>query len=156
MSLYNHKVTFGGVDVSDFLRDFRFTLDEPKRVADNPHAPGTLEHKDWEYANVHLPRQSPHSAERERATAIADERIARLKAARSGGLASRTFAYGKTVDDLMAFIESDRGPLVDDFADGEYRTGGVVGLDEMRRYVYGLKFDWPSAPRVQSLLGGIA
>ena len=66
MSLYhsNPKVTWSGIDLSDFIRDFRFTLDEPKRVADNPHAPGTPEHKDWETVNVHLPR-SHELAERD-------------------------------------------------------------------------------------------
>ena len=158
MSFYGNpsKVTYGGVDLSDFIRDYYVTLTtEPKRVADNPHAPGTLKHKDWEYANVHAPRLAPHGTARREATAAADERLARLKAARSGGSAPRTFAYGKDVDALMAFIADDSaGPLVADFTENEQPSTSPIGLEEMRRYVYGLKFDWPSATKVQGLLGG--
>ncbi len=142
------KVAFGGVDLSSFIKDSQIGLtpDEPKRVADNPHAPGTPEHRDWEIVNVHSPRQHSCDARKE-AIRVADERIARVKAARSGMAAPRTFAYGKNVDDLMEFIESDRGPLLDDFVDGEaLRTGGVFLPDGVFPS-FGfkdIKIAWPS------------
>lgn len=122
------SITFGGVDLTEFVRDWRLNLGEPKAVADNPHAPGTPQHRAWEYANVHAPRRVPCDA-RDQATQVADERIARVKAAYQGDVAPRTFAYGKTVDDLMAFIADDAaGPLVADFAGNELHTTTAADL----------------------------
>ena len=153
MSLYStpSKITLGGVDLSSFIKDYQIGLTpyEPKRVADNPHAPGTPEHRDWEIVNVHSPRQHSCDARKE-AIRVADERIARVKAARSGMAAPRTFAYGKNVDDLLEFIADDKaGPLMADFADHENYP--VSPID----WAYRLKFDWAAAKPI-GLLGSIS
>ena len=47
--------------------------------ADNPHKPGTPEHRTWEHVNVHEPRRYP-GIERDTATERANGRMAALKA----------------------------------------------------------------------------
>lgn len=152
MSLYNGKITFGGVDLTEFIKDYQMTLGEPKSIADNPHAPGTLEHKDWEYANVHAPRRLPCDA-RDQATIAADERIARVKASYRGRAAAPTFAYGKTVDELMEFVADDKaGPLLADFTE-DVRSAYSFKFD-WEKVLADAKFGWPSAPQVQGILSG--
>lgn len=51
---------------------------KPRRltVSDNPHKPGTSEHHNWEYWNIHMPRMMVPDPE---AVQAADERLARLR-----------------------------------------------------------------------------
>lgn len=49
------------------------------RVADNPHKPGTAEHRDWQDLNIHWPR-STGGLDWAEAKAAADARLAVLKA----------------------------------------------------------------------------
>ena len=149
-------------NLSDLVKSFKihFTansdIHEPARPADSPHPAGTPEHNKWVRENV-IYRQLRGTKAYEEAKAVADERIAKVRNAWGVRRDQPTFAYGKTVDDLIEFIESDRGPLVADFADGQLQTGGYIpsfNWDRLDRvasaHLYG---SWLPASTVQGILG---
>lgn len=141
---------FGDIDLTKYMRAFDLQT-EPKAITDNPHAPGTPDHRRWECENVHTPRQYPYSAARRDAKAVADERIAKVRATYRGRGEAPTFAYGKTVDDLVAFVADDKATCPDLFAEHvNLSAGSWPSFDEMMR-----KFDIRLQPWQSNIQGSI-
>ncbi len=117
------------IDISKFVVDLNIKLEdwqsdiikrafgnpEPKSVTDCPHAPGTPEHTQWINDYVIDRQVRPGTQAYRDAKERADARLARLRDA-CGAEKPKTFAYGKSVDELLEFIEDDTAmPSIQDY-----------------------------------------
>lgn len=110
----NWAMTVDMTPVWDKMRELSRTP-EPESPADCPHAPGTPEHTAWITEHVIDRQVRPSTQAHQDAKDRADARLARLRNA-WGTEEPKTFAYGKSVDELLEFVGDDTaGPLVQDY-----------------------------------------